>query len=149
MPSLKKAADSPKKRCPSLLRSGTLIFGRVSAPGNAGRFASPWTSTPSHAPDWAPVPHEGCRGVESKLLLTQHSLALVMMRFAENATIHEHPAGWPIDVMCLEGWGNVSVGDETLAISAGQRVCMPPDVPHRIWTNDSTMIALVAEHLPR
>ena len=99
-------------------------------------------------PEWEPVSHEGCLNVEGKVLLVREGLVLALLRFAEHATIHEHPAPFPIDVFCLEGSGNVSLGAETSTIAAGQRVRWTPDLPHRLWTDASTMITLMVEHPP-
>ena len=53
-----------------------------------------------------------------------------------------------IDVVCLEGRGHVSVGEQVFEFEAGQRIHWPTDVPHRLWTEDSTMLTLMAEHPP-
>jgi len=98
--------------------------------------------------EWGPLPYEGCRNVEGKVLLVRAGLVLALLRFGEHATIHEHPAPFPIDVFCLEGNGNVSLGGETSTIAAGQRVRWTPDLPHRLWTDASTMITLMVEHPP-
>ncbi len=99
-------------------------------------------------PEWEPLPHAGCHGVDHKVLVAQPNFVLVLLRFASNATIHEHPAQWPIDVYCLEGSGKFSLGGKAAAISAGQRVRWPPDVPHRLWTEHATMTTLMVENPP-
>ncbi len=99
-------------------------------------------------PQWEPLPYEGCQGVEGKVLLIQEGLALALLRFSDQATIHEHAAPFPVDVVCLEGRGRVSLGREDAAIEAGQRVLWPADVPHRLWTEDATMMTLMVEHPP-
>lgn len=93
-----------------------------------------------------PLPFEGCRSVDGKVLLVQEGLSLALLRFAENATIHKHPAPFPVDVVCLEGSGRVTVGDDEATLSAGERVRWPADVPHRLWTEDTTMLTLMVEH---
>ncbi|HEY1012355.1 MAG TPA: hypothetical protein VGE07_06575, partial [Herpetosiphonaceae bacterium] len=60
---------------------------------------------PVPRPDWSPLPDEGCRGVEGRVLLRQPHLSLAMLRFAPGGTIHEHAAEIEIDVICLEGEG--------------------------------------------
>jgi quercetin dioxygenase-like cupin family protein len=103
---------------------------------------------PFHRAEWEPLQHEGCRGVEHKVLVAQPNFALALLRFARDATIHEHPAAWPIDVYCLEGEGKFSLAGETAAIRAGQRVRWPPNVPHRLWTEGTTMTTLMVENPP-
>jgi quercetin dioxygenase-like cupin family protein len=97
-------------------------------------------------PDWELLPFEGCVGVDGKVLLISEDLVVAMLRFARDATIHEHAADFPIDAICLEGSGFVSVGRETAPLPAGHRVRWPPGEPHRLWTEDSTMLTLMVEH---
>ena len=47
--------------------------------------------------------------MDYKPLLKRDHLALVMLRFDKQATIHEHPADIEIDVICLGGAGFTSV----------------------------------------
>jgi quercetin dioxygenase-like cupin family protein len=103
---------------------------------------------PFNRPEWEPVPHDGCRGVDYKVLVAQGTFVLALLRFAQHATIHEHPAGHRIDVYCLEGTGKFSLGGEVASIRAGQRVRWPPGVPHRLWTEDTTMTTLMVENPP-
>lgn len=73
-------------------------------------------------------------------------LSLAMLRFDPDGTIDEHPADIAIDVICLEGEGMVSVGDESAPLKAGQRVLWPVGVNHRLWTTEHTMLTLMVEH---
>ena len=97
-------------------------------------------------PDWAPLPREGCRGVEVKVLLEDDHLLVAMLRFGPHGTIDEHPSHVDGDVVCLDGRGMTSVGGEHALIRAGERVHWPADVPHRLWTEDSEMVTLMIEH---
>ena len=102
------------------------------------------TSVPR--PAWSPLPFDGCRDVEGKTLLAQKGLFIAMLRFARDATIHEHPADHDVDVVCLEGNGKTSVGGEETTIQAGERVRWPANVAHRLWTEDDVMVTLMVEH---
>lgn len=102
---------------------------------------------PVKQPDWTPLAYEGCTNVAYKSLLKRDHIALAMLRFGHNATIHEHAADIDIDVICLEGQGFTSVGGEQAAIRAGQRIQWPADQPHRLWTEESEMITLIVEHV--
>ncbi len=99
-------------------------------------------------PEWTPLPFDGCINVMSKALFQPQNsnISLAMLKFAENGTVHEHPADWLIEVCCLEGKGFTSVGGEVAAIKAGERVQWPAGIPHRLWTENSTMITLMIEH---
>lgn len=101
---------------------------------------------PVPRPDWAPLPYEGCQRVEGKVLLRLDHLSLALLRFQPGGTIHEHPAPFDIDVICLEGQGFTSVGGAAAALHAGEQVRWPAGIPHRLWTDDSSMLALMVEH---
>lgn len=98
-------------------------------------------------PTWTPLPFEGCHNVEVKSLLKLDHVAVAMLRFSPNGTIHEHPADIEIDVICLEGAGMTSVDGEAAPILAGEHVRWPAGKPHRLWTEDSEMITLMVEHV--
>ena len=95
--------------------------------------------------EWSAIPAEGASGVESRALLQTENLFLAQLRFSPNATIHEHPSPNEITVVCLEGAGFTSVGDEQAKLRQGETVRWPPDVPHRLWTEASTMLTLMIE----
>ncbi len=104
---------------------------------------------PVPRPAWSPVPAEGARGVESKALVHEDDLFVGLLRFAEDATIHEHPGPNDTIVVCLEGEGFTSVAGETAPLRAGEQARWPRDVPHRLWTEGSTMLALMIERPAR
>jgi quercetin dioxygenase-like cupin family protein len=110
------------------------------------RMASPYvTSVPR--PEWSPAPHEGCHNVQGKVLLKLDHLAVAMLRFGPHGTIHEHAAGWDIDVVCLEGRGMTSVDGDTAAIREGHSVRWPAGAQHRLWTDEDKMVTLMIEHV--
>ena len=93
------------------------------------------------------MPYEGVVGVEGRVLIRENDFFLAQLRFAEHATIHEHPGPNDTIVVCLEGEGMTSVGAETTELRAGQQVRWPCGVPHRLWTEGSTMTTLMFEHV--
>jgi quercetin dioxygenase-like cupin family protein len=95
--------------------------------------------------EWSPAPAEGATGVESRPLLHEDGLFVAQLRFAEHATIHEHPSPNEIVALCLEGEGFTSVGGDTAPIGTGEQAHWPPNVPHRLWTEGSTMATLMIE----
>jgi len=95
--------------------------------------------------DWTPWPFEGFVGVSGSVILDSPDLILALLRFESHASIPEHPGRAEAIVACLEGEGFTSVGGETAAFRAGQRVTWPRDVSHRLWTEDSTMTTLMVE----
>ena len=102
-------------------------------------------------PEWSPLPYEGCRNVQGKVLVDEKELLLAVLRFEPDGTIHEHPGATDTVVVCLDGSGFTSVASETAPLHAGQRVRWPAGITHRLWTEDSTMTTLMVErprHVP-
>jgi quercetin dioxygenase-like cupin family protein len=98
-------------------------------------------------PDWSPLPWPGCVNVEGRVLLVRDGLLLAMLRFAPQATIHEHAAGHDIDVICLQGEGFVSIEDRVNSFASGHWLTWPAGRVHRLWTADRGMITLMVERL--
>jgi quercetin dioxygenase-like cupin family protein len=83
--------------------------------------------------------------VDGKVIVDEDGLLLALLRFAEDATIHEHSGPNDTLVACLEGHGLTSVARETSPIEAGQIARWPKGVPHGLWTEKSTMVTLMVE----
>ena len=97
-------------------------------------------------PEWSPLPGEGVVGVVGKVLMREGDNSLVaMLRFPPHATIHEHPGLNDTIVVCIEGEGFTSVGAETAPLRESERAFWPAGVPHRLWTDDTTMTTLMIE----
>ena len=94
---------------------------------------------------WDPLPDEGCVGVVGRVLVREEELFVAELRFTEHATIHEHPGARDTIVVCLAGSGFTSVGDEVAQLREEQEVRWPKGVPHRLWTDDTTMTTLMVE----
>lgn len=100
---------------------------------------------PIPRPGWDPLPYEGCVGVVGRVLVREEDFFVAQLRFSENATVHEHPGDNDTVVVCIEGEGFTSVGGETAPIREEQWVRWPKRVPHRLWTEGSTMSTLMIE----
>jgi len=96
-------------------------------------------------PNWEPLPRPGCREVEGRVLLASADLLIANLRFSDKATIDEHAAPNPIDVLCIGGSGFVSVGEELTEIKAGENIHWPAHLNHRLWTHGSAMETLMVE----
>jgi quercetin dioxygenase-like cupin family protein len=96
---------------------------------------------------WDPLPGDGVVGVTGRVLVREEAFFVAELRFAEQATIHEHPGDNDTIVVCLSGRGFTSVAGETAPLEEGQQVRWPRGIPHRLWTEDSTMSALMVEQV--
>ena len=96
---------------------------------------------------WDPLPGDGVVGVLGRVLVREDDFFVAQLRFSEHATIHEHPGERDTIVVCTDGEGFTSVGFEIAPLAEGQQVRWPRDVPHRLWTEGSTMTTLMIEQL--
>jgi quercetin dioxygenase-like cupin family protein len=96
---------------------------------------------------WDPLPGDGVVGVTGRVLVREEAFFVAELRFAEQATIHEHPGDNDTIVVCLSGRGFTSVAGETAPLEEGQQVRWPRGIPHRLWTEDSTMSTLMVEQV--
>ena len=70
------------------------------------------------------------------------------LRFDVHATIHEHPGERDTIVVCLAGEGFTSVGDAVTHLREEQQARWPKGIPHRLWTEGTTMTTLMVEGTP-
>ena len=94
---------------------------------------------------WDPLPQEGCVGVVGRVLVREQNVLVAELRFAEHATIHEHPGDHDTIVVCLAAEGFTAVGDEVTPLREEQQARWPKGVPHRLWTEGTTMTTLMVE----
>jgi quercetin dioxygenase-like cupin family protein len=81
-----------------------------------------------------PDPPPGCRGV-----------AVVAPACAPGGEMGEPSAPHPILCVVLEGCGRMRVGGEERPVAAGECHRWPPDVPHKLWAEDSVLRTLMIE----
>jgi quercetin dioxygenase-like cupin family protein len=84
-------------------------------------------------------------GVTGRVLVREETYFVAQLRFAEHATIHPHTGDRDAIVVCIEGAGFTSVGDQIAALREGQQVRWPKGVIHGLWTEGSTMSTLMIE----
>jgi quercetin dioxygenase-like cupin family protein len=96
---------------------------------------------------WDPLPGDGVVGVVGRVLVREDDFFVAQLRFSEHATIHEHPGERDTIVVCVEGEGFTSVDGEIAPLHEGQQARWPRDLPHRLWTEGSTMSTLMIEEL--
>jgi quercetin dioxygenase-like cupin family protein len=97
-------------------------------------------------PGWDPLPGDGVVGVVGRVLVREETFFVAQLRFAERATIDPHAGERDTIVVCIEGEGFTSVGDETAPFHNGQQVRWPRGIVHGLWTEGSTMSTLMIEH---
>jgi quercetin dioxygenase-like cupin family protein len=102
---------------------------------------------PIPRPGWDPLPGEGVVGVVGRVLVREEEFFVAQLRFAEHSTIHPHAGERDAIVVCVEGEGFTSVGEERSPLREGQQVRWPKGVVHGLWTEGSSMSTLMIERL--
>jgi quercetin dioxygenase-like cupin family protein len=95
---------------------------------------------------WDPLPGEGVVDVTGRVLVREDTFFVAQLRFGEHATVHPHEGERNTIVVCIEGEGFTSVGDESSPLREGEQVRWPKGVIHGLWTDGSTMSTLMIEH---
>ena len=98
-------------------------------------------------PDWSPVPREGCENVDGQVLLVDKRAVVASLKLDANGHTDLHPATYDIHVLCIEGAGFTQCGDEHTELQAGETVLWPKDIPHNLYTQDSSMTTIMIEHV--
>lgn len=75
---------------------------------------------------------EGEGKKEINTLLADDHRKLVSIRLREGGVMAAHKAIWPITIHCVEGTGELVVGEQTIALSRGVIVPLDPHVMHEV-----------------
>jgi len=98
-------------------------------------------------PKWETLPRTGCAGVEARVCLKDSRAVVATLRLSEHANIDIHTAPYDIHVLCIEGSGFVTCGEEVAELKSGESVLWPKDVEHNIYTENSRMQTIMLEHV--
>ena len=68
--------------------------------------------------------------VVSRTLSQNQDISITLFAFDEGEELSTHASGGDAWVYLLDGESNISIGDETFHLSAGQSIIMPANIPH-------------------
>ncbi len=71
-------------------------------------------------------------GIVSKTILNRDSGSVTLFAFDAGQSLSEHTSPFDALVQVLDGRADVTIGGEAVAVSAGEMVVMPADVPHAL-----------------
>lgn len=92
-----------------------------------------------------PDPPQGCTAVEAAIIYHSETVHVVELFFHPNGDMWEHDAPHPILAVIIEGEGFCKVGSEERLVQGGEALFWPPGVPHKMWTRQSSLRALMIE----
>jgi quercetin dioxygenase-like cupin family protein len=74
--------------------------------------------------------------VVSKTILDKPVGTITLFAFDEGQKLSEHTAPYDAVVQVIDGWAEVTIGGEQVAVSAGEVVIMPGNVPHAVTAQE-------------
>ena len=90
-------------------------------------------------------PREGTQGVGDQTIWSDPRARITELAFSRRALIAPQTSPDLGLFIVVAGGGWVQVGDERAAIDHGEAVEFPPGVAHGVWTDGSTMRAILVE----
>ena len=70
--------------------------------------------------------------VVSKTILNKKAGSLTLFAFDHGQGLSEHTSPYDAVVQMLDGQSEITIGDKTIVVSAGDMVIMPAGVPHAL-----------------
>jgi quercetin dioxygenase-like cupin family protein len=74
--------------------------------------------------------------IVSKTILDKPVGTITLFAFDEGQKLSEHTAPYDAVVQVIDGRGQFTIGGESIAVSAGEMVIMPGDVPHSVTAEE-------------
>jgi quercetin dioxygenase-like cupin family protein len=81
--------------------------------------------------------------VVSKTLLKKEAGNLTLFSFAQGQGLSEHTAPFDAVVYILDGTARITIGGKTTAVSAGEMIVMPANVPHALHAEEKFKMLLI------
>lgn len=81
--------------------------------------------------------------IVSKALVQNDKGSITLFAFDAHEGLSQHSAPYDAFVMVLDGSLNVTVGDKTHSVSAGNCIIMPANIPHSVIAPLSAKMLLV------
>lgn len=81
--------------------------------------------------------------VVSKTLLKKDTGNLTLFSFAQGQGLSEHTAPFDAVVYILDGKAQITIGGNTVTVSAGEMIIMPADIPHALHAEEKFKMLLI------
>jgi len=81
--------------------------------------------------------------IVSKQLLKKESGNITLFAFSKGEGLSEHTAPFDAWILLLEGEAEISIGEETYAVSEGETITLPANIPHAVQSVSDFKMLLV------
>ncbi|MBT9177229.1 MAG: hypothetical protein DDT20_01560 [Firmicutes bacterium] len=78
----------------------------------------------------------------SKTLIQNQQLSITLFAFDKGEEISTHASGGDALVLVLDGVVEITIAEEKFALSAGETIVMPADVPHAVLAAEKVKFML-------
>lgn len=82
-------------------------------------------------------------GILTRTILDNDHSKVVLFTFSKDQELSEHTSTKPAILHFLQGTAELTLGDDTMTVTAGTWVHMPAKTPHRIRTQTPVVMLLV------
>lgn len=83
------------------------------------------------------------KGILSRVIQKDEHVNITLFGFSAGHEISTHTAATPATLSILEGEGEVDLGPDTVQVSAGAFIYMPPELPHAIRAKTPLRMLLI------
>jgi quercetin dioxygenase-like cupin family protein len=81
--------------------------------------------------------------VVSKTLLKKDAGNLTLFSFAQGQGLSEHTAPFDAVVYILDGTAQITIGGKSAAVTAGEMIIMPANIPHALQAEEKFKMLLI------
>lgn len=81
--------------------------------------------------------------VVSKTLIQNEKVSMTLFAFDKNEEISTHESKGDAFVLCLDGFGKITIAGKEHVLSEGQSIVMPAEQPHAVFGEERFKMMLV------
>jgi quercetin dioxygenase-like cupin family protein len=81
--------------------------------------------------------------IVSKTLIQNEHVSLTLFAFDKDEEISSHSSHGDAMIYIIDGTGQITIGEETFSVSAGQTIVMPAEVPHAVYAPEAFKMFLI------
>jgi quercetin dioxygenase-like cupin family protein len=81
--------------------------------------------------------------IVSRTLIAEPAMRVILFGFAAGQELTEHKTPMAASIQILDGEGQVTLGEDDVAVKAGDLIYMPPNLPHSVRANTPLKMILI------
>jgi quercetin dioxygenase-like cupin family protein len=81
--------------------------------------------------------------IVSKTLVQNENISLTLFAFDKEEEISTHSSHGDAMIYVIDGAGEITIGDQTFVVSAGETIVMPSEIPHAVYAKERFKMFLI------